>query len=281
MRISATRQLTLAVTLAGLTLLTGAAGWLQDESASASTLNAPTAVIRTGQDAQATPLPQHIAPDTALLREPELSATAKTLQLLRQLSTAGHEENLFRLKTLLGNADSPEGLPVAQALLRDADPAMRELGVDILTGRSLTDPAVHRIVVQTLSNEVEPRVLVRLLNNLDAPIDAYGNDPAMTDSLHALLRHDNADVRSQTVLQLLQWDDYGTLEGYLYQALNDVSGEVRLSAATVISLIDTRSTTLKGALLALRDNPQESRDIHESVVAALSRIDDYNQNFTR
>lgn len=280
MRTSTTRQLALA--LAGLALLTGAAGWLQEKSApAAAPLSASTAAIRISRHTQPASLPPHIDPDSASLRTPEPTATAKTLKLLQQLRAAGHEENLFRLKTLLGNADSPEGLPVAQALLRDTDPAIRELGVDILTGHSLTDPAVHRIVVQTLSNEVEPRVLVRLLNNLDAPIDAYGNDPAMSSTLHALLNHHDADVRSQTVLQLLQWDDYGTLEGYLYQALNDVSGEVRLSAATVISLIDTRSTTLKGALLALRDNPQESRDIHESVVAALSRIDDYNQNFTR
>lgn len=279
MRTSTTRKL--ALTLAGLTLLTGAAGLLQEKSAPGASPDATTAAIRISQDAQPSSLPQRIEADTASLVVPEPTVTAKTLQLLRQLSAAGHEENLFRLKTLLGDAKSTEGLPVAEALLRDTDPAMRELGVDILTGRSLTDPAVHRIVVQTLSNEADPRVLVRLLNNLDAPIDAYGNDPAMSSTLHTLLNHPDADVRSQSVLQLLQWDDYGTLEGYLYQALNDASGEVRLSAATVISLIDTRSTTLKGALLALRDNPQESRDIHESVVAALSRIDDYNQNFTR
>ena len=72
---------------------------------------------------------------------------------------------------------------------------------------------------------------------------------------------------------MLQWDDYATLEGFLYQALNDSSAEVRLSAATVTSLIDTRSTTLKGALLSMRDNPLESRDVHESVIAALNHID--------
>lgn len=207
------------------------------------------------------------------------SSEEATLRLIRQLALAGDEEGLFRLRSLLGDPRTTDGLRIAGQLLRETDPRLRQEGVDLLGQYSLTDSEAYRQALHILQTETDPLVLVRLLHHLDAPIDAYGKGSDISVALHALLSHPHEEVRSQAILQMLQWDDYASIEGYLYQALNDPSGEVRLSAATVIGLIDTRSSTLKSALLALRNNPQETRDMRESIDAALTRIDDYSREY--
>ncbi|HEX5276572.1 MAG TPA: hypothetical protein VFW42_02765 [Fluviicoccus sp.] len=214
------------------------------------------------------------APKIQLRRKPVDSASDhQILALIRQLSAAGDEESLFRLRSLLADRESPQGLRLAGLLLAEPDPALRRTGIDLLAGQSLLEPEVHRRVITLLDQEHDPALLQHLLTSLDAPIGLYGRDTEMSARLHKLLEHANNEVRAQALLQMLQWDDYPTLEGYLYSTLNDPSPEVRLSAATVASLIDTRSTTLKNALLTLRDNPRESRDMHASVLAALHNMD--------
>ncbi len=199
-------------------------------------------------------------------------ALASSLSLIRQLKASGDHDGLYRIVTLLASPNSPQGLPVARQLLSDRDPALRETGIDILTGHSLTDPEVHALALQTLHTEQDSQVLVHLLGKLDAPIDLYGKDAEMLGALHGLLASRSPDVRAQSMLQLLQWDEFGNLEGFVYQSLNDSSPAVRLSAATVIGLIDTRSETLKSALITLRDNPQESPDLRETAASAINRI---------
>lgn len=276
-----TRKLSkpLLAVIAGLTALTGAGLELAQSGTGSGTVmvqrTAPVAIGVMPDTLPADVPAAAVAAGTPATGVP--SALGDSLRLVKQLVLSGNEEELFQLKTLLGNPDSALGLTVARQLLEDPDPRFRMAGVDILTNRSLTEPVVHDEVIRLLHQETDTNVLTRLLNSLDAPIDSYGKDQDMSAALHRLLAHTDADVRSQAVLQMLQWDDYPTLEGYLYQALNDPSSEVRLSAATVVSLIDTRSTTLRSALVGLRNNPQETRDMRESIDAALTRIDDYNQ----
>lgn len=218
---------------------------------------------------------------TSDLPDTGAASVESSLDMIRQLRAAGDEEGLFRMTSLLSNPDHLQGIPVARRLLADRDAGMRQTGIDILTGSSLMNPEIHRLALDTLKNEQDSRVLVHMLNKLDAPVDLYGKDTDMLATLHGLLNSPVADVRAQALLQLLQWDDYSTLEGYLYQAVNDPSSVVRLSAATVIGLIDTRSETLKGALINLRDNPTESRDIHETAQTAIKRIETIQQDNLR
>lgn len=264
----------LAVSL--LTLLASASVWRGlsgDHPATPSEALVAAPLARVAEPVAAAAGTMAIPKQTGLSTPTIPDRQRQTLSLIRQLHANGHQEELFRLTTLLSNRESGEGLRVARLLLADADQGMRRVGVDILTGYSLSEPAIHDEVSRLLRTEQDVNLLVHLLDRLDAPIDLYGKDHEISAALHGLLSHANPDVRSQAILQMLQWDDYATLEGFLYQALNDSSAEVRLSAATVTSLIDTRSTTLKGALLSMRDNPQESRDVHESVIAALNHID--------
>lgn len=228
---------------------------------------AATATAGSGNITSA-PTAQHSRPQAF-----DAASDRRILTLIRQLIADSDEESLFRIRSLLAGRDSRQGLRLAGLLLAESDPALRRTGIDLLAGQSLLEPEVHRRVISLLDQEQDPALLQRLLTSLDAPIDLYGRDTEMSARLHRLLEHANTEVRAQALLQMLQWDDYPTLEGYLYTTLNDPSPEVRLSAATVASLIDTRSTTLKSALLTLRDNPRESRDIHDSVVAALHNMD--------
>jgi hypothetical protein len=231
-------------------------------------LAAAAAAITVSGNITSAPAVRHSRPPTV-----DAASDRQILSLIRQLVVAADEESLFRIRSLLADRDSRQGLRLAGLLLAESDPALRRTGVDLLAGQSLLEPDVHRQVLALLDQEQDPALLQRLLASLDAPIDLYGRDTEMSARLHRLLEHANTEVRAQALLQMLQWDDYPTLEGYLYTTLNDPSPEVRLSAATVASLIDTRSTTLKSALLTLRDNPRESRDIHDSVVAALHNMD--------
>lgn len=201
------------------------------------------------------------------------TSVASTLSLIRQLRASGDKDGVFRMTSLLADPASQEGLLIARSLLKDKDASLRHTGVDILTGHSMTNPEVHALALETLRSEKDTQILVHLLSRLDAPIDLYGKDGEMLSTLHGLLSHSSADVRTQTLLQLLQWEDFTSLEGYVYQALNDSSPAVRLSAATVISLIDSRSETLKSALVTLRDNPEETADIHQTAAAAINRIE--------
>ncbi|RZU47494.1 hypothetical protein EV700_0457 [Fluviicoccus keumensis] len=263
--------------LAGVTLTVPALLWMLSPNApepSAASYRTHTQAV-VADNMPAPPVSTLVTAHRQAALPPTGHSDAQIMALIQRLANAGDEEGLYRIRSLLADRDSGQGLRLANVLLEQSDIRLRRVGIDLITSFSMTDPTVHQQVALLLKEEQSPELLLRLLARMDAPIDLYGTDTEISSGLHRLLTSTDNDVRSQALLQLLQWDDYATLEGYLYQALNDPSPEVRLSATTVVGLIDTRSTTLKSALLAIRDNPRESIDMHRNVITALHNMDAY------
>lgn len=100
---------------------------------------------------------------------------------------------------------------------------------------------------------------------------AAGEAESVVAQLAALSQHADPAVRSQSVLQLGQWDKSAAVEGRLQQALADQSTEVRQAAVTAVSEAGIRSDSMKTALLDIIGKQGESAGVQDGALHALQR----------
>ena len=183
------------------------------------------------------------------------------------------------LVSLLSSIEKPEVLAFSKRLALSRDMTQRKDGLSMLQNLSGDLPEVHPIILQTLSGDKAPEVIMLALAALKPPASAENNTSqtsvpardaaAIVAQLQKLTRNADPNVRLQSILQLAQWDKADGSQEQWSQALADQSPQVRQAAVTAIVQSGTQSDTVKAALIVMANNPNESKDARGNALQVL------------
>jgi hypothetical protein len=176
------------------------------------------------------------------------------------------------LKSVLSNIPSPEVIALSEKLAVSGNAAQRQDGFEMLKQLSLTSPEVRNLVRQALASEQSPAVLKEAVAALTPTMVAAPEAEAIVAQLNELSRHQDASVRSQSILQMAQWDKTGNAVGRINSALSDPSAEVRQAAVAAIAETASRSEDTKNALMQVVRNANESAEVKDGALFALQRF---------
>jgi len=205
----------------------------------------------------------------------------------RLLSRYAKESDIFAkelILSLLSTIEKPEVLDFSKRLATSADAAQRKDGLALLGSLSTDSQEVHAIIRQSLANEHNPGLIVQALAALKPPAVGeqsaaktpsaaeVAESAAVVAQLQGLTKNADPLVRSQSLLQLAQWDKAGNSLDHWSQALTDQAAQVRQAAVFAIAQSGTQSDGAKTALLNVVNNVNESRDVRGSALQALERF---------
>lgn len=176
------------------------------------------------------------------------------------------------LKSVLSGIASADVIALSTRLAVSGSAAQRKDGFEMLRQLSQNSPEVRNLVRQALASEQSPAVLSEALAALTPTVVAAPEAEAIVAQLNQLSQHQDASVRSQSILQLAQWDKTGNAEGRLNSSLSDPSAEVRQAAVAAIAETASRSEETKTALMQLIGNPSESTHVKDGALYALQRF---------
>ncbi len=264
--------------------MTGTASVASRQSASQPTGMNQFAAIwsQTGPATESAPAIQSAAPyalikSTATTEEQKLLELAQSgpAALSRLIQRYGTENNLHAkdmLKSVLSSVQKPEVFALSAQLATSTDAARRREGFELLQHASTEPAGVRNMVKQALAHEQSPEVLVQALVALKSAVVEPAESGAIVSQLDGLTQHADPTVRSQSVLQLAQWDKSGSAVARVSQALADPALEVRTAAVSALAQSGMRSDQVKAALLSMINNANENRDLKDSALQALERF---------
>jgi hypothetical protein len=175
------------------------------------------------------------------------------------------------LQSILSTVQKPEVVFFANRLAGSSNPEERKVGLEMLRSLAPAAPETRVLVRQALAGEQSPEVLVQALGALQAGAVDPEESAAIVAQLTALSQHADPAVRSQSIARLGQWDK-GENASRLAQALSDNAPEVRQAAVFALAQAGVRSPEAKERLMALANNPQETRDVRGSALQVLERF---------
>lgn len=208
----------------------------------------------------------------AQLRSAALADPAALRKLLQRFDAERDPQARAMLQGVLASLPSPEVVAMSTRLAASSDPARRQEAFELLTQLSPNSPEVRNMVLRTLATEQSPAVLSRAISALTPTVVAAHEAQGVVTQLDSLTQHADPAVRSQSILQLAQWDKSGGVESRLGQALSDQEPQVRQAAVAGIAETGIRSESMKAALLNVVRNPQESREVKDGALHALERF---------
>jgi len=176
------------------------------------------------------------------------------------------------LKSVLSTVQQPEVISFATRLASGSNIEERKYGFEMLQNLAPDSPEIRSLVKRTLATEQSPEVLVQALAALKSGAVEPEESDMIVAQLKSLSQHADPAVRSQSIMQLGQWDKKGEGEDRLSQALADRALEVRHAAIFAIAQTGVRSDSVKAALMGVINNAQESKDIRGSVLQVLERF---------
>ncbi len=259
---------------------------ITDRPASASPHFTEAWLASAGRTAAAAPLPPEARGSKATAdKDPELTrmewqealvARAKAdpaalRSLIQRYDTERDPRQRDLLKSVLANVQGPEVLELAARLVASGSLAQRQDAFDILKQHSSGTPEVRQLLRQALATEQTPAVLSQAIAALTPAVVAASEGDAIVSQLATLSQHADPAVRSQSVIQLGQWDKSAAAEGRLQQALTDQSSEVRQAAVIAVAENGVRSDSMKLALLDLIGKQGESAEVKDGALHALQR----------
>ena len=206
------------------------------------------------------------------LRKLAQSDPAALRKLLQRYDGATTPQARELLKSLLSTVQKPEVIAFATRLANSSTLAERKFGFEMLQSLAPDSPEIRTLVKRTLASEQSPGVLIQALAALKSGAAEPEEAGAIVAQLKTLSQHADPAVRSQSILQLGQWDKQGEAEDRLLQALADRAPEVRQAAVFAIAQTGLRSDSAKAALMGMLNNPQESRDLRGSALQVLERF---------
>lgn len=183
------------------------------------------------------------------------------------------------LRSVLANVQGPEVLELAARLAASGTLAQRQDAFEILKQLSSGAPEVRQMLRQALATEQAPAVLSQAIAALTPAVVTSSEGEAIVSQLTALSQHADPAVRSQSVLQLAQWDKSAAVEGRLKQALADQASEVRQAAVIAVSEAGVRSDSMKLTLLGIIGNQGESASVKDGALHALQRYSMSKEEF--
>jgi hypothetical protein len=192
--------------------------------------------------------------------------------LLNRYSSVQSAQERDLLKSILSTVQAPDVIAFSSRLAASSNVADRKYGFEMLQSVAPDSPETRSLVRRTLQSEQSPEVLVQAMGTLQTG----GADPeeaaAMVAQLKTLAQHPDPAVRSLGIQQLGQWDKKGEGTERLVLALSDRVPEVRQAAVFAIAQSSVRSDSAKAALVAMVNDPQETRDARGSALQALERF---------
>lgn len=176
------------------------------------------------------------------------------------------------LKSVLSTVQKPEVIAFSTRLASSVNVADRQYGFEMLQALAPNAPETRNIVRHALATEQSPEVLVQALATLKSVAAEPEEGDLIVAQLKSLSQHADPAVRSQSIMQLGQWDRKGEGGERLSQALADRAPEVRQSAIFAIAQAGVRSDAVKAALMGMVNNAHESRDVRGSALQVLERF---------
>lgn len=192
--------------------------------------------------------------------------------LLQRYGSAQTPQARELLKSVLSTVQKPEVVSFSIRLATSSNIAERKYGFEMLQNVAPDSPEIRSLVKRTLATEQSPEVLVQALGALRSVAVEPDESDLIVAQLKSLSQHADPAVRSQSIMQLGQWDKKGEGEDRLLQALADHALEVRHAAIFAIAQTGARSDTVKAALMGLINNTQENKDVRGSALQALERF---------
>jgi hypothetical protein len=192
--------------------------------------------------------------------------------LLQRYDGARTSQARELLKSVLSAVQKPEVVAFSARLASSANVADRKYGFEMLQSLAPDAPETRNLARHALATEQSPEVLVQALATLKSAAAEPEEAELVVAQLKNLAQHADPAVRSQSIMQLGQWDKKGEGGERLSQALADRAPEVRQSAIFAIAQTGLRSDAVKAALMGMVNNAQESRDVRGSALQALERF---------
>lgn len=217
----------------------------------------------------------------SLLRQQAEADPAVLRGLLHRFTGEQNPATRQSMKSVLSSIRHPEVIAFASQLASSGDPALRREGLEMLQHLAPDTPEVRKLLSRTLGTEQSPDILLPTLAALNPAAVPPAEAETLLRNLQQLARHPHPTVRSQSLLQLAQWDKTGSTQTTLTQALADSSPEVRQAAVFALAQSNTRSDSSKTALLQLASNPQEASALRGSALQALERYALSGEEYTQ
>ncbi|MBS0308986.1 MAG: HEAT repeat domain-containing protein [Proteobacteria bacterium] len=219
-----------------------------------------------------TPAPTGLLLDDQKLREQAMHDPAALRNLIQRYDTERDQNTKDTLKAIIATIPLPEARAFVAKLASSTDASQRREAYELLKQSSPNSPEVRNMLKQALATEQSPAALAQAVAALRPVVVDPTESAAIIGQLRGLTQNADPQVRSQSVLQLAQWDKTGANQDTLTAALNDASPEVRQTAIFAIGQSATRSDSAKTALLAIATNPSESKEIKGSALQVLERF---------
>jgi hypothetical protein len=235
---------------------------------------APAAAPAAALPGAGQPLDEHAQRERALRDPVELR------RLIDRLDTETDPAAREQLKVVLGGVDRPEAVAAFKRLATSSDAAKRRDAYDMLR-HAPESQEVRAILRQAIASEQSPEALVQALTALRPAAVDPAESQAIVGQLAGLTQHPSTAVRSQSVLQLGQWDRNGEGRDRYAQALSDPAPEVRQAAVFAIAQSGVRGDNLKAGLLAVLNSDAESKELRGSALQALERFPLSQQEFAQ
>lgn len=201
-------------------------------------------------------------------------------QLMESYDKESNVQARQLIVSLLPSVEKPEVLAFSKRLATSRDMMQRKDGFTMLQNLSGDSPEIHPIILQALSGDKSPDVIMLALAALKPPAGAENNPSqasaqatetaAIVAQLQHLTRNADPNIRLQSILQLAQWDKAGSSQAQWSQALADQSPQVRQAAVTAVAQSGAQSDTVKAALIGMANNPNENKDVRGNALQVLA-----------
>lgn len=225
--------------------------------------------------------PTPVGEDEQKMRERAEADPAFLRSLIQRYETEQKPEMRERIKSVLASVQKPEAMAFFTRLANSGDPAQRKEAYAMLQQMAPDSPEMRNLLKQALTSEQSPELLAQAVAALrPGAIDPTESEAIMAQ-LGSLAQHADPTVRSQSVLQLGQWDKTGASQGRLAHALADPSPQVRQAAIFAVAQSGARSDTLKSTLMGIINNGAESKEIKGSALQVLERFPLSKEEYAR
>jgi hypothetical protein len=201
-------------------------------------------------------------------------------QLIDRYDKESNTQSRQLIASLLSGIEKPEVLNFSKRLAASRDMGERRDGFVMLQNLNSDAPEVHPVILQALSGDKAPEVIMLALAALKPPAEA---DPshasgqpadaaAIVAQLQNLTRNADPNIRLRSILQLAQWDTANSSQEQWSQALADQSPQVRQAAVTAVAQNGAQSDAVKAALMGLVNNQNENKDVRGNALQVLARF---------
>ncbi|MFZ6777638.1 HEAT repeat domain-containing protein [Undibacterium sp. Ji83W] len=184
------------------------------------------------------------------------------------------------IRNLLSGIRSPEVFTLSRQLASSAESEQRIMGLIMLRDLNIYPQEELQLIRLSLNNEQQAAVILQALAALkppavpDAPasrIDAKTTKDIIS-KLQSLTQNADPAVRSQSVLQLAQWDKNDSSLNYFSAALNDPVASVRQTAIFALAQSGTNADAVKQLLNGVINNAGENIAIKTSAKQVLEAM---------